>query len=326
MCRLRLASPVLDQAVVRSRKILVRSKNRCWSRDVGAQWPRAFLRPAAAGDPDGENEKFFTPLEAEDSDLADQLVARYGRRWLDVGGLPEHRQSEVPDTVELVVAPDWTESPADRRRILRLRSWYTGSTYWLHDWDGGRESAEEWVDQVADLQGTNVESERRYGPTPWDDEKEWEPRPSRPRAEPLEFRGVIEGGDPGGSGFTITTEFAFSDTPTTDDVNQALERLGESPDVLPTLVAEARTRIAAGASPTEFFAWLATAATKMDKPSEPMDCDCGAALIDPTTWRGRAIVRCEECGSRWGVEVEDAETWSQWALDVPRAKDAEDAP
>lgn len=128
-------------------------------------------RPDTPGLPNGANEKHFVPLDSVDPDLAADLVERYGRRWLAVAGLPEHRQPEVPDTVELLVAPDFDRPPKSGLPTLRLTSWYTGSTYWLWHWDGCRESAERWIDEVADHQAANVESERSHlGPTPWDDE------------------------------------------------------------------------------------------------------------------------------------------------------------
>ncbi len=126
-------------------------------------------RPPNASDPDGKHEKLFVPLESRDSALAHRLVDRYGRRWLSLAGFPETRLAEVPDTVELVVAPDWTEPRHSDRLTLRLRSWYTGSTYWLTGWDGSPEAAELWVDQVADLQAANVEGDRRHGHTAWDE-------------------------------------------------------------------------------------------------------------------------------------------------------------
>ncbi len=53
--------------------------------------------------------------------------------------------------------------------VLRLRSWYTGSTYWLPEWDGSLATAAAWIDDTADLQAENVKFERsRYGPTNWD--------------------------------------------------------------------------------------------------------------------------------------------------------------
>lgn len=87
-----------------------------------------------------------------------------------LAGFPDNRLAEVPDTVELVVAPDWTEARNSGRLTLRLRPWYTGSTYWLSGWDGSGEVAEAWIDQVVELQAANVEGDRRHGPTLWDDQ------------------------------------------------------------------------------------------------------------------------------------------------------------
>jgi len=126
-------------------------------------------RPAEASDPDDENEWRFEALEEHDADLATVLLDAYGRRWLELAGLTPERLPEVPDTVELVVADDWTEPPASGLRVLRLRSWYTGSTYWLWDWDGARDLAARWIEDVAELQASNVTVARqRYGETPWD--------------------------------------------------------------------------------------------------------------------------------------------------------------
>jgi hypothetical protein len=69
------------------------------------------------------------------------------------------------DTIELKVAPD--EEPGQWR--LRLRSFYTGTTYWKHGWDGSEEAALEFMDEAADLQGQNVGGDRRHGPVLWDD-------------------------------------------------------------------------------------------------------------------------------------------------------------
>ena len=99
-------------------------------------------------------------------------------------------------------------------------------------------------------------------------------------------------------------------------MTRVIERLDHLPDVSADIASEARTRAGEGAAPREFFEWLAQATSTSDEPAEPIDCDCGAALIDPATWRGRAIVRCGVCGSRWGVEVTGAEEWSQWGLDA----------
>jgi hypothetical protein len=76
---------------------------------------------------------------------------------------------EVPDTVELVIARSW--DPPDGTLILRFRSWYTGTTNWMPDWDGRAESAEDWIDSVAELCGGWVTFERdRYRErTPWEE-------------------------------------------------------------------------------------------------------------------------------------------------------------
>ena len=102
------------------------SRYRCHTQGMDAQWRSA---------PDGEEEHLFVPLDEDDPALADRLRRRFVELWLREGRLPLHR-SDV--TVELKIAPD--ETP-DRWR-LRLRSFYTGTTYWLHDWDRSVPAAE----------------------------------------------------------------------------------------------------------------------------------------------------------------------------------------
>lgn len=71
------------------------------------------------------------------------------------------------ETIELKVAPDDTPG----RRRLRLTSFYTGSTYWLYEWDGSEEAALGFMGSSAELQGGNVKEDRRHGPTPWDESR-----------------------------------------------------------------------------------------------------------------------------------------------------------
>ena len=126
-------------------------------------------RPAEPGEPDGDDEWRFAPLANQDDELHTLLLETYGRRWLRQAGLPEERLPEVPDTVELLVAEDWTEPAGTGLLTLRLTSWYTGSTYWLPGWDGSSEAAVAWIEDIADLQAGNVRFDRdRHGHTPWD--------------------------------------------------------------------------------------------------------------------------------------------------------------
>jgi len=140
-------------------------------REFGQDGDVPSWRPESPGDPDDADEWRFTPLDDHDPALAAEMIDRYGRRWLRLAGLPAARLTEVPDTVELRVADDWHEPPGADRRVLRLTSWYTGSTYWLREWDGARDDAMAWVEDVADLQAHNVHFDRRYGTTPWDPER-----------------------------------------------------------------------------------------------------------------------------------------------------------
>src|SRR5438477_2982679 len=67
-------------------------------------------------------------------------------------------------TVELRVA----HGPEFGGSCLRLRSFYTGSTYWQHGWDGSEATALAFMEEMAELQGANVSDDRRHGPTLWD--------------------------------------------------------------------------------------------------------------------------------------------------------------
>jgi hypothetical protein len=215
-------------------------------------------RPPHAGSPNGPDEWRFRPLADLDPHLAARLLDRYGPRWLAAAGLPLGRLAEVPDTVDLRRGPDG----------LRLTSWYTGSTYWLGDWDGSLEAAEAWIDDVADLQAANATIDREYGPGVWDHPDRWEPPPPRHGPAPITYEGIVEEGDAGEASF------------------------------VPSIDAAQDPRDEAGA-----------------EPAEPVDCVCGAALLDPGSWRGRAVVRCGRCGRRWAVEVGHAQSWSRWSAD-----------
>jgi hypothetical protein len=124
--------------------------------------------------PDGDEEHLFVPLDEDDAALADRLRRRFVDLWLREGRLPLHRFDEALETVELKIAPD-DQTPGRWR--LRLRSFYTGTTYWLYDWDRSTSAAEAWIDDVAELQGANVNEDRRHGPTPWDERRWGTPHP-----------------------------------------------------------------------------------------------------------------------------------------------------
>jgi hypothetical protein len=124
-----------------------------------------FEWPENPSSPDGADEHLFVPLEDAQPELAERLRRRYAEQWILVAHLRPPRLEEAMDTVELTVAPD--EEAGQWR--LRLRSFYTGTTYWKDGWDGSEEAALEFMDEAADLQGENVGDDRRHGPVPWDD-------------------------------------------------------------------------------------------------------------------------------------------------------------
>ncbi len=131
------------------------------------------MRPATASDPDGADGWRYHDLGEVAPDLAFQLVKEYGEVWLPAAELPEARLSEVRDTLKLDVADEWEDAGAGTKR-LRLTSWYTGETSWLHDWEGDVESAVEWIRSQAELRAVWVRYERfRYGSTFWDPEGDY---------------------------------------------------------------------------------------------------------------------------------------------------------
>jgi hypothetical protein len=124
-------------------------------------------KPSTAADPDGEDAWRFRPLAETDPVGAKRLIDRYAPLWLETAGLPLAHLGEVPDTVELVIAETW--DPPDGTKVLRFTSWYTGETRWRPDWDGRVETALPFMEEVADVCGGWVKTERdRYGGTPWD--------------------------------------------------------------------------------------------------------------------------------------------------------------
>jgi len=124
-----------------------------------------FDWPENPSSPDGHDEHLFVPLEDEQAGLAERLRRRYAERWVVEAHVRPPRLEDAMDTIELKVAPD---EEAGLRR-LRLRSFYTGSTYWRYGWDGSEEAALDFMDEAAELQGANVGDDRRHGPVLWDD-------------------------------------------------------------------------------------------------------------------------------------------------------------
>ncbi len=126
-------------------------------------------RPPNAYDPDELDAWRFRLLAEVNAECAERLVAHFAPLWLNAAHLPLSRRSEVPDTVELKVADSW--DPPDGTQVLRMTSWYTGETRWLHAWDGACESALAWVEGAAeDFGGWVLDEREHYGTrTPWDE-------------------------------------------------------------------------------------------------------------------------------------------------------------
>jgi hypothetical protein len=94
-----------------------------------------FEWPENSSSPDGADEHLFVPLKDEQPELAERLRRRYAERWIVVAHLRPPRLEDAMHTIELKVAPD--EEPGQWRR---LRSFYTGTTYWQYGWDGSEEA------------------------------------------------------------------------------------------------------------------------------------------------------------------------------------------
>ena len=80
------------------------------------------------------------------------------------------------------------------------------------------------------------------------------------------------------------------------------------------VVDEAHRRLRA--DPRRGSRWVAERLRELEPPRRAPTCDCGEVLVG-TEWRGRATVRCSECGARWGIEVIDGETESLWSIGTP---------
>ena len=114
--------------------------------------------------PDGDQEHLFVPLADEQPDLAERLIQHFAERWVSAAQLHPPTTEDAIATVELKVA----HGPQFDGSCLRHRSFYTGSTYWQHGWDGTEAAAFAFMDEMAETQADNVSGDRRHGPTPWD--------------------------------------------------------------------------------------------------------------------------------------------------------------
>lgn len=125
---------------------------------------RRELKEASLG-PNGRDEHSFAPLDRVEPGLDEELRSRWAARWVQESGFPQSRQAEAEDVLDLRVAPD-----EDQLRQLRATSRFTGSTTWLHRWNGDVEAARGFVDEFAESEAQWVQDERRtQGPTEWDE-------------------------------------------------------------------------------------------------------------------------------------------------------------
>jgi len=123
-----------------------------------------FEWPDHPSSPDGDNEHFFLLLADEQPELAKRLIRHFAERWIVAAHLRPPAIQDAMATVDLRVA----HGPEFGGSCLRLRSFYTGSTYWQHGWDGSEATALAFMEEMAELQGANVSDDRRHGPTLWD--------------------------------------------------------------------------------------------------------------------------------------------------------------
>jgi hypothetical protein len=129
--------------------------------------------------------------------------------------------------------------------------------------------------------------------------------------------GIIEDTNPGEptGGFQSFVTYSTDPPPPPTQVDLELQAdrlrfmgLDES------LVAEFLRR--AAADHADAHRWLGERLVEIAPPDAPPTCDCREVLIG-LDWRGAAIMRCSQCGARWRIEINDAETWSQTAIDGP---------
>ena len=125
-------------------------------------------QPATPSAPDGGYEARYSSLIEVNPTLARTLCDRFALRWLREAGLDASHLEEVEDTLELLVAEDWEDD--DGSYVLRLRSWYTGTTDWLREWSGDEARALAWIDDIATMCARWVHDERRISgvPSRWD--------------------------------------------------------------------------------------------------------------------------------------------------------------
>lgn len=126
--------------------------------------------------------------------------------------------------------------------------------------------------------------------------------------------GIVEGEEPGESGIVIEAFVAEGPVDVAEiDVEMFVDRL-RFMGIDEALIEEADRRLRA--EPVDGMRWLKERLEELEPPREPPTCSCGEPLVD-VAWRGRATIRCANCGSRWGVEVIDDETESIWSITAP---------
>lgn len=94
-------------------------------------------------------------LDDVDSVQAQLLKERFALSWLALVEFEGH--PAVAEAAACLAL--WVELDPSASRSLRATNYYTGSTYWLHEWNGDQEAAEGFMDEVAAAAAEEVRRE-----------------------------------------------------------------------------------------------------------------------------------------------------------------------
>jgi len=98
-------------------------------------------------------------LDDRDPVAARELKERFARRWLAL--VDFHEQPPVEEAAACLAL--WVERPAEKAPLaLRVTDHYTGTTYWLYDWDGDYARAQIFMDELAENAAGNVRMEPHH--------------------------------------------------------------------------------------------------------------------------------------------------------------------
>lgn len=114
------------------------------------------------------------PLDLVDADLAGRLRLRFAEVWLQQSGFLTAPLDDAARSLGL-----WVSGSGARGRghMLRATSHYTGSSWWLEDWDGDEATAEAFVDRAAAAAAVEVKAENRRSGRPLEWDRGFQPPP-----------------------------------------------------------------------------------------------------------------------------------------------------